>query len=285
MIEQRTPEWHEQRKGRVTGSAVSAILGLAPYATRADVMRRMVRAYHGAESEFSGNVATEYGTQNEEGAIWQYEAETGNGVKPAPFVPKGDWLGASPDGYIGDVGLIEVKCPYGLRKGGDFKSIQDQPHYYAQIQVQLHCTNRLWCDFYQWSPHGTKLETVFLDVEWLDANLPELRAFYDEYIAELSNPEHLDPLRVELNTLEAKRVIDEIDQLKEAEDNARERRKELEKGLVNMAGGKNANIWGRKLTQVQREGSISYAKAIKDIAPDADLEPYRGKPSSFWKLT
>ena len=38
---QRTPEWNEKRKSRVTGSIVGAILGLSPYMTRADAMRAM----------------------------------------------------------------------------------------------------------------------------------------------------------------------------------------------------------------------------------------------------
>ena len=63
--EQRSPAWFEKRKGRVTGSIVGAILGLSPYMTRADAMRSMVRAAIGAPSEFTGNVATEYGTMHE----------------------------------------------------------------------------------------------------------------------------------------------------------------------------------------------------------------------------
>ena len=68
-MEQRTWEWFEARKGRITASSVGAILGHAPYATRDDVMRRMVREYHGAPEEFEGNIATEYGTRNEAGAL------------------------------------------------------------------------------------------------------------------------------------------------------------------------------------------------------------------------
>lgn len=278
-MEQRTPAWYESRKGRVTGSIVGAILGEAPYMTRDEAMRSMVRAYHGAESEFTGNVATEYGTANEDGAIWQYEMETGNKVDPAPFVPFEDWLGASPDGYIGEDGLIEVKCPYSKK----VKPLSDQPHYYSQIQIQLYVTGRKWCDFYVWTPDGSEITTVAPNQQWLDDNLPRLRQFHAEYLSELDSPDHLEPLRVEINTLEAKRMIEEIDQLKEAQDNAKERQKELEASLIDMAGDRNALIWGRKLTKVERKGNVQYAKVpeLKGV----DLEPYRGKPSSFWKLT
>jgi len=282
-MEQRTPEWHLARKGRVTGSAVGAILGLAPYATRADILRSMVRQYHGAPSEFVGGPHIEWGVNNEPGAIWQYEMETGNKVEPAGFVPFEDWMGASPDGYLGSDGLLEVKCPYSLRGGGEFKSIADQPHYYAQIQVQLYCTGRQWCDFYQWAPHGSKIERVYLSQDWLNENMPILRQFHAEYLSEIDNPEHLEPLRKELNTLEAKRVLDEIDQLADAIARATERKKELEADLVLMAGGQNANVWGRKLTKVERQGNVDYKK-IPELK-GVDLDPYRGKQSSYWRLT
>ncbi len=55
--------------------------------------------------------------------------------------------------------------------------------------------------------------------------------------------------------------------------------------LVGAAQDNNALLWGRKLTKVEKQGSVSYAKAIKDLCPDADLDKYRGKSSSYWKLS
>ena len=52
-----------------------------------------------------------------------------------------------------------------------------------------------------------------------------------------------------------------------------------------MADGKNADVHGRKLTLVKKQGSISYAKAIKELLPDADLEKWRGKETESWRLT
>jgi putative phage-type endonuclease len=287
MMEQRSTEWHNARKGRVTGSIVGAILGLAPYMTRDQAMRSMVRAYHGAEREFTGNVATEYGTAMEQEAIEAFEFKTGLTVQKAPFVPFEDWLGASPDGYIGNDDLIEAKCPFGLRKDENpqFKSIWVQPHYYAQIQIQLYVTSRSGCFFWQWSANGDALEYVMLDQEWLDQNLPVLRQFYAEYLSELDNPEHLEPLRKEINTQDARRLLDEYDQLSEAIDNATERRKEVMTTLQDMAGGNNALIWGRKLTKVEKVGPVKYADVVKKHLPELDLEPYRGKPSTIWRLS
>ena len=85
-MEQRSDAWFAQRRGKVTASAVGGILGLSPFVTREDVMRRMVREALGAEPEFVTNVAVEWGTNNEDGAVIEFRLETGLDVAPAPFV-------------------------------------------------------------------------------------------------------------------------------------------------------------------------------------------------------
>lgn len=284
-MEQRTEEWHAARKGRITASSVGAILGNAPYATRADVMRRMVREWVGAPEEFEGNIATEYGVQNEAGALTEYQMETGLRVEPIGFVTREDWAGCSPDGLIGEAGGLEIKCPFGLRKedAPAFKALEDQPHYYDQVQFSLWVTGREWWDFYQWSPRGSALEGVKVNAAWQDENLPRLRQFYAEYLAEREDPTiHLEPKRPIIDTPEAHRIMAEYDQICEALDRAEERKKELLADMVRIAGEKNSIFAGRKLTKTEKAGAIAYAKAVKALIPDADLEPYRGKPSSYW---
>jgi putative phage-type endonuclease len=176
-FEQRSEGWLNQRKGHVTASAIGAIMGYNPYSSREDEMLRML----GIGKKFEGNAATEWGTFNEAGAVFEFEMETGLKVKPAYFVEFEEWMGASPDGYVSDGCLIEIKCPYGKRKGGEFKSIMEQMHYYAQIQMQLFCTKKEKCYFYQWGPHSTMLEIVFSDNNFIKDMLVEARVFYDEY--------------------------------------------------------------------------------------------------------
>ncbi len=180
--EQRSPEWFKAREGRITASSIGAIMGYAPYSTREDVMFRMIREYQGFDSDFKGNVATDWGTFNESGAVFEFEMETGLSVSPAPFVPFEDWLGASPDGYVSDGRLIEIKCPFGLRKEGSFKGIMEQKHYLMQVQMQLFCTNLQECYFYQWTPHHTKTELVKRDESFIKDMLIEARNFYEEYL-------------------------------------------------------------------------------------------------------
>jgi len=248
----------------------------------------MVRAAIGEPSEFTGNVATEYGTAHESVAISDFQMTNELRVKPAYFVMHEDWLGASPDGYVSDGGLFEVKCPYGIRNDPSpiFKSPAEQPHYVAQMQVQMLVTKTAHCHFWQWSSHGTSLHRVEYDQSWIDQNLPRLRQFHAEYLDEVANnaDEHRAPKRIEIDTPEARRMIAEWDDLSEKLEQLSERKKDLLADMVKLAGEKNALLAGRKLTMTERQGAVSYAKAVKALCPKADLDPYRGKPSTFWQV-
>lgn len=288
-MEQRSAAWFEARKGRVTASLVGAILGLSPYMTRADAMRVMVREALGAEREFTGNIATEYGTRNEAGALLDYRIETTHEVQEVGFVPFEDWAGCSPDALIGDAGMVEIKCPFGLRDAPapvPFKTIAEQEHYAAQVQFQLYVTGRKWCHFWQWAPNGTKLEVVCPDPDWQAVNIPALRQFHAEFLDEVAGnaAEHLAPKRVEIDTPEAHKMVAEWEELREQIANAQERQRDLLDAIVGMAGGKDALFAGRKLTCVEREGAVAYAKVVKEHCGGVDLDPYRGKASRFWRL-
>lgn len=275
------------RKGRITASMVGAILGLSPFMTRDDAMRAMVREALGAEREFTGNVATEYGNHHEEGAIIEFRMETGLDVSPSGFVTTEDWAGCSPDGIASDKAGLEVKCPYSLRKAeapAPFKTLAEQPHYEAQVQFSLWVTGRDAWHFFQWAPNGTKLETVYPDLEWQAGSLPRLRQFHAEFLHELANnaEDHLAPKRVVIDTPEAHKMIAEWDDLTEQAERVKERKADLLDSMVALAKEKNALIAGRKLTMTERAGSVAYARVVKEHCPDVDLAKYRGKPSQFW---
>lgn len=288
MIEQRTEEWFEQRKGRVTASSVGAILGLSPYMKREDVMRNMVREYHGYEREFKGNNATEYGTFHEDMAVMDYQLKTGNVVAKTGFHTFGNWIGASPDGIIDMWTLIEIKCPYGQRDKIPpvFKTLEQQPHYYAQIQIQMFVTKTNKCDFYQWSPNGDSLETVAYDEAWIEKHIPILKAFYDDYLLQRMFPDqYLQDKRATNNAnstayrveyyFELKAQIAELDALA----------KGVLEQIVKDCNEKDSDINGHKLTKVVKKGAVSYAKAVKELLPDADLMPYMGEQSEYWRLS
>lgn len=288
-MEQRTAEWFEARKGMITASNVGAIRGHDPYRGPDDVMRAMVREYHGADPEFQGNCATEWGTQMEDTAKAAYTMETGQAIEEAGFLRAHHpaWLGASPDGLVDDDGMTEIKCPYGLRNYDadslEFKGIGPgiQPHYYDQMQVQMFVAGRQWCDFFQWAPAGTCLVRVYHDEAWIRDIIEDCSAFYDRYLTEREKPEKYGVVSDgDLAALEA-----EYRELAETLEHAKARQTEL-LALIRAAmedqPGKLPG--GASLVRRQNKGSISYAQAVKDLMPDADLEPYRGKPSESWSI-
>ena len=285
-LKQGSNDWLESRIGKVTASNVGAILGLSPFRTRDDVMRSMVREWNGALSEFSGNVATEYGVMHEPMARADYQLKTGNVVETTGFHTFEDWLGASPDGFVGDFGLVEFKCPYSLRNGGEFKSIDYQPHYYAQIQIQMFVTGKEICHFFQWNRFGFSFESVHFDEEWLEENLYKLRLFYDEYLIERESPHNEKHLRSRHSEIENERLslfVEEYFILKSEIKAKNEAAEKLMQRIISECGENESQIGLHKLTRVNRK-SIQYKNALAELLPsDVDLTPYESV-STFWTL-
>lgn len=276
----------EKRKGRITGSIAGAILGYAPYMTRDDAMRTMCRQWQGLSSEFEGNAATEWGKFNESGAILDFELETGLTVSEIGFKisPEYDWLGATPDGVTSNDSLIEVKCPYGLRNEERpvFKTIQQQMHYYVQMQIEMHCAGFYECYFYQWTPASTYLQFVEFDSVFFEEIIVKLRAFYEEYLIEREDKEKYSQEKIK--EIDAPQFYDAYIKAKNNLAVAEEALEAAKNDLVKLANGKKSKIGDLLIYEVEREGSISYAKAIKDLLPNAQLDEYKGKPSKYWVI-
>jgi len=151
--------------------------------------------------------------------------------------------------------------------------------------VQMACTGRRWTDFYQWAPHGTSTEMVEFSESWWAENLPRLREFYDRYLEELDNPAHLEERTKIINGKRYEALLARYDELRKIQDDARAEQKEILDALVEAAGGTSAEICGRKLTRVERKGSVSYAKVVAEKLPDLDLTPWTGEGSVSWRLT
>jgi putative phage-type endonuclease len=189
-VEQGSAEWLAQRKGKITGSRVGGILGLNPYSSRDDVMREMVREWFGADSEFQGNAATEYGTKMEPQARAFYEALKRTPVVETDSVPHEDYtfISVSPDGLVGVDGMVEFKCPYYAPWP---YTLDEKPYYRAQVQLCMEALDLEWCDFLVWFDPETyigpgshyHIEREARDRDWFASVLPELEAFHEEFTA------------------------------------------------------------------------------------------------------
>lgn len=298
-MKQRSQEWFKARVGRITGSIAGAALGLCPWRKPEDVLRAMVREYHGAPSEFTGNIATDYGNRHEREAMLAFMAKTDLLVSELGFMAYDDWLGASPDGITDDNHTLEIKVPFKFRNDKEpvFQSLDDQPHYKAQCMIEMLCAGTKHHYFYQYRPAigdifdhdyvppADRLEIVELSQEWLDECIPKLKEFHNRYLSEIDNKEHLEPLRVSVFSDSSLSILNRIDELDVSISAATEERKQLLDTLIKESGEKNALIHGRKLTKVERKGSVQYQKIIDKELPGYDTEPFRGKGSVSWRLT
>ena len=113
--QQRTEEWYNARRGKLTASNLGSLLGLVSWCSRKEAYKRVLGAEKEARNPVNhfGNRACEWGTVHERDGILCYMTKTGNivnatGLHTHPKIP---WIAGSPDGFVGADGLIEVKCP------------------------------------------------------------------------------------------------------------------------------------------------------------------------------
>ena len=171
---QRTPEWHRERRGKVTASVAGAAIAVNPYSTPKQLFKQLT-----GEVQFSGNFMTQYGTNNEPNGLVEYSIMSKNVVEPTGFHVHKDltWLGGSPDGLVGKDGLVEVKCPFGHKKPM-WEDDTIPLHYFVQVQVLMEVTNRKWCDFIAWRPNEQRVWRFERDEQFMQSILPALANFH-----------------------------------------------------------------------------------------------------------
>jgi putative phage-type endonuclease len=191
-IEQRTPEWFLARAGKVTASRVADIMAktkTGTSASRATYMAELMseRLTGKPALKFSSR-AMDWGTEYEEEARANYEVASGNLVEGVGFVPHPTLeAGASPDGYIGSDGLIEIKCPNTSTHLDTLMSQEIPPKYVYQIFWQMECTGRTWCDFVSYDPRLPENLRIFIKrIERDDLRLSEIRKDVALFIDELN---------------------------------------------------------------------------------------------------
>lgn len=183
MIEQRSPEWYAQRCGKATASRVSDIM--ATTKTGASQLRVNYAAQLIAErltstvEESYVSTAMQWGIDTEPDARAAYCFYQRCKIVPAEFVdhPTIKMAGASPDGYVGDDGLVEIKCPNTATHIDTLLGKSVPGKYIHQIQWQLACTGRQWCDFVSYDPRMPENLRLFVRrVDRDDTHIGDLEA-------------------------------------------------------------------------------------------------------------
>ncbi len=158
MIIQGTPEWLAARLGKATASRISDVVARTKTgygASRANYMAELIaERLTGVPAERYSNAAMLWGSDNEAGARTAYEFYCDAAVAPGGWFlhPKIEQSGASPDGLIGDDGLLECKCPQTATHLDTLLGDAIPGKYIIQMQWQMACTGRAWCDFASYDP-------------------------------------------------------------------------------------------------------------------------------------
>jgi putative phage-type endonuclease len=155
MAEQGTQEWLEERAGKVTASALSNVMMAKTAAGYQNYMAQIIcEVLTGKPTETFKSSAMEYGSETEPQARAFYELESGNEVTECGFIPHPtlQMSGASPDGLVGDVGLVEIKVPQPAKHIKNLMGGTVDKAYSLQMQWQMECTGREWCDFVSFNP-------------------------------------------------------------------------------------------------------------------------------------
>lgn len=200
-IEQETRQqsqntmWHRERSLRITGSHVSNICKFTDRKDKAKYAEDIL-----FPKQFS-SAATEWGHSKENTAIEAYESMSHNAVQHCGFFisSKYPYIGASPDGLIGDLTVLEVKCPYSIKDefitpdnykhieiiNGEFCLKESSPYYY-QIETQLLVTDRMFADFFVWTNRDEKRIHVNRNGKFIsEVIIPKVTEFYQSYMIPL----------------------------------------------------------------------------------------------------
>ena len=186
---QGSPEWFEARRGNVGASSVYKVMAKGQGKTRRSYMDELLAEKLGCVIEGFTNAAMERGTELEPIARSQYEIERDAMVQESGFImhPTIAGFGASPDGLVGDDGLIEIKCPNTVTHLATLESGTIDGKYQWQMLAQMACTGRQWCDFMSYDDRmPDDLQSVIIRFERDEKKIAQMETEVSAFVAELN---------------------------------------------------------------------------------------------------
>lgn len=191
-MEQGTEEWRLARCGSLGASQLNEALATTKNgwgSSRENLKNRMIaERLTGIPVDTFENSAMIWGRTTEPAARKAYEAATGvfvdeMGIATHPVLK---YTHASPDGLVGEDGLIEIKCPITTTHIETLKSQKAPNKYINQMLWQMRCTDRQWCDFVSFDPRLPENLRLFITrIERDDNAIAELEAKVAEFLTEV----------------------------------------------------------------------------------------------------
>jgi putative phage-type endonuclease len=200
MHEQGSQEWLQERCGRVTASRIADLMARTKTgwgASRANYASQLIcERLTGCVTPSFTNAAMIHGTETEPEARRAYEFFVDCDVQQVGFIqhPSIEMAGASPDGLVGDDGLLELKCPNTATHIETLLLGNIPDRYLKQMQFQMACTGREWCEFASYDNRMPERMRLFVKRVDRDANaIKEIEAAVREFLTEID--ETLERLR------------------------------------------------------------------------------------------
>jgi putative phage-type endonuclease len=187
---QGSEEWKAARCGKITASRIADLMAQTKSgygASRKNYLADLlVERLTGQPVEGYSNAAMQWGVDHEAEARTVYEFQTGNKVEEVGFIEHGNlpYTGASPDGLVDANGMVEIKCPNTATHIETLLSGEIPERYYKQMQWQMECCGRLWCDYVSYDPRMQDSDLVLFI-----KRVPRDQAFIDEVIIEVMKAE------------------------------------------------------------------------------------------------
>jgi len=193
-IEQRSDAWFQARLGKVTASRVADVIAKTKSgysASRDNYMAQLIcERLTGQQGESFTNAAMTWGTETEPLARSAFEAYADVMVEEVGFVPHPliEMSGASPDGLVGLVGMLEIKCPNTATHIDTLLSQVVPGKYITQMQWQMRCCERQWCEFVSFDPRlPQELQLFVKRVEFDPEYVAMLEKEVIQFLAELDD--------------------------------------------------------------------------------------------------
>lgn len=201
MHQQRSDEWYRARAGKVTASRLCDVMAKTKSgysaARKNYMMELLCQRLGGGIPEKFVSAPMQRGIDLEPIARGVYEAVRGELVDETGLVmhPSVKDFGASPDGLVGDDGLLEIKCPNTSTHVDFLRTKKPKREYVLQMHGQMLCTGRSWCDFLSYDDRLPGLEfamvTVHRDEAMAKSIIEEVEIFLNELDREVASMEKM----------------------------------------------------------------------------------------------
>jgi putative phage-type endonuclease len=191
-IEQLSEAWFAARRGKVTASRLADVTAKTRSgwgASRANYAAELIaERLTGVTVERFRNAAMQHGVDTEPEARNAYSVMHDQEVIEIGFIdhPEIAMTGASPDGLCSDRGMVEIKCPQTATHIETLRGGSIAERYVLQMQWQMACAERDWCDFVSYDPRMPASMSLFVKrVKRNDQQIAVLANAIKNFLAEI----------------------------------------------------------------------------------------------------